>query len=147
MNISQILDLPREERSRWLRAIPLTREYVFGCLEEDAIRFIRRTIVRCGGTWREEYCPPGLAVVATFRTPAGMRAATLALIHWQNESLRTRYDQGEMAAAWWGEPIENLMIDETFAHFSAVPALSFEIVNMITIGEIKTRRPNHPIRG
>lgn len=141
MTLSEMLDLPREERSKLLRAIPLTREYVFGCLDGCFIQHIHRVITRCGGVWRDEYCHPGLAVVATFRTSAGMRACTLDLIHWQNCQTRENYTVGLPGE---DEIIESLMLDETFARTSVVPALCFEEVSFLG-PEVRRSRPLHPI--
>ena len=131
MRLSEILDLPREERSRYLAAMPLTREYVFGCLDQCHVQFVKRTITRNGGVYRAEYATPGVAFVATFRSFRGMRKCTLDLIHWQNV----------------GEAVSALLLDETFARFSPVPALEFEVVNAIHPGPVRTSRPRHPVRG
>lgn len=147
MNISQMLNLPREQRSKLLAALPLTRCYVFGCLELSSIHFTRRTIVRNGGTWRELYAPPGLAVTATFRSYSGMMQATRALAHWLNESIRKAHTDIYGFRAGHEPEVEwSLLYNDDFGNGGpSVPALSFEIVNAIQ--PISTRHRAHPIRG
>lgn len=146
LNVSQMLDLPKEQRSIFLRALPLTREYVFGCLEHWDIRHIRRVITRNGGVYREIYCTPGLAVSATFRTYAGMMQATRDLVHWLNARLRKSWSEGLLSCS--EGHLTELLYDEEFAHRGAVPALTFEIVNAIDYSlPLTSHRPAHPVRG
>lgn len=141
MNLRAMLDLPKAERSIYLAALPLTRCYVFGCLDECNIKFIRRVITRNGGVWRELYAPPGLAVTATYRTWNGMMAGTRALVHWQNESIR-HVDAGLPENQW-----SHLLLNDDFGLIPDIPALKFEISNCIHVGPAKVRAPSHPIRG
>jgi len=141
MNLSSMLDLPKGERSRYLAAIPLTRTFDFGCLEPNAIHFIRRTIVHNGGTWREAYFCQGLSVTATFRTHRGLINATRALAHWLNEGIRATTSQ---------EAIEEfgLLYGDELARPGFVPALEFEVVNAINChNEVTRKKPHHPIKG
>ena len=135
MNLSQMLDLPKEIRSKYLAAIPTTRSYDLHCAEQNQIHFIRRVITRNGGVWRETYHHFGLTITATFRSTSGMRQATLQIIHHFNQDTRKNND-----AAFSDYMLQDLMLDETFARTSSVPALSFEVVS--SLGAF---RPRHPI--
>lgn len=141
MNIATMLDLPKAERSRYLAAMPLTRCYVFGALDQCFIKHVRRVITRHGGTWSELYAMPGLAVTATFRSHAGMMAATRELVHWLNRYERAAHRAMDMC-------YEPCLYTEDFGTIATVPALRFEITNAIDRHRpVRITKPTHPIRG
>lgn len=144
MNIGEMLDLPRTERSRYLAKMPLTRTFVMGCLDESSVRFFRRTIVRHGGTYREVYRAPGVFWVATFRSPRGMRECTQALVRHLNQDLRRSQEvHGHIP----DEDFAELLYNENFAqNFGDVPALEFE-VDVRLPHKTEQRRDFHPVTG
>jgi len=142
MNLREMLDLPKTERSRYLAKMPLTRTYVLGCVETNTIRFFRRTIVRHGGTYRECYRVPGVFWVATFRSHKQMNACTRALIAHLNLDLRR---SNELHGHISEEELSDLLYTEEFGqNFGDVPALEFEIDSWIT-EDRRIRRGFHPV--
>ena len=87
MRLSQMLDLPVEERRLYLHALPLTRVYVADCLETSAIKHIRRLITRHGGVYRECYRYPGVFWVMTFRKHGQMLACIRAIAAWEYQMI------------------------------------------------------------
>lgn len=144
--VREMLDLPREERSRYLAVLPLTRTFVFGAMEESSIKFFRRMIVRHGGTYRECYRTPGLYWVATFRTPRGLRECTLAIVRSLNAELRK---SAELHGHLLPEEVDEMMVTsrDVAQNHGDVPALSFE--RDVWIGDRPRRRESgfHPITG
>jgi len=146
MNVSELLDLPKAERSRYLRMFPTTRTFVFHCMEPHEIQFVRRMITRYGGIYREVYCRPGVYWVATFRTHRARIECTAALVAWLNKALMATH---EMHRCLTDAEIEEMRYtSESIAHTGDVPAIKYEIVNAIQIHEpVTTKTPNHPIKG
>lgn len=144
MTLTEMLDLPRAERSRHLAAIPLTVGYTFWAMEDASIRFVRRTIVRHGGTYRECYRMPGVFWVATFRDQKGMRRCTTALVKWLNDGLRKSQHLHEHLTP---EEFEEMLYSSaSFPTREVVPSLAFEKDVWIT-AERRVVSGFHPITG
>lgn len=142
LSISAMMDLPKQERSKYLAMLPLTRTFVYGCLEYWCIRSIRKMIVRHGGTFREEYWFPGLSVTATFRDHKSMVAASRALAEWENDGIKKGLPRPQDYEGLLNDP-------ETYGtEHKAPPALTFCIVDGIHHNRpVRVYKMNHPVKG
>lgn len=139
--VSQMLDLPKQERSRYLAALPFTRTKAFWAMEGCHHKFIRRLMRKHGGIWRENYCMFGLSMVATFRNIAGMNGFAKDVCDWYNADLRKSHElhghikEEELADLLW-KPSEFWM------QAADVPALEFGVENFLG-DEPRIYRTNH----
>lgn len=143
--IGEMLDLPKNERSRYLAKLMVTRTYVFDVMERAPIHFIRKTIVRCGGVYRECYRNPGVYWVATFRDQRSMQRCTRVLTRWLNRQLR---ESAELHGHLLPSEVEEMMYGPTFGEgFHDVPALEF--TRDVWIGSQPRRVTTgfHPVEG
>lgn len=145
MNLSEMLDLPPDERRPYLHALPLTRTFVFGCMEGHDIRHIRRVLTRSGAVFREVYRFPGVYWVATFRDHEGRRRATEELVSWMNEALR---ESARLHGHLSEDEIADLLYTTDFAQTGDVPVFRFEKDIWIDHRQPQViTRHSHPIRG
>lgn len=129
MTVREMLDLPPEERSRYLAAIPLTISYTMDCLDGQYVLDFRHILLDHGGVYREVYGPYGMYWVVTFKTQADMRACTRALVDWLNEELETSHALHHHITR---EDLDEMRYHTaTFARPEKVPALEYEIVDAI----------------
>lgn len=140
--IREMLDLPKAERSAYLAKIPLTRTYVFGCLEGWDIRHIRRVVTRHGGTYRMEYHYPGLAVIATFRTHRGLLACGRDLAEWMNKAIR---ESEPPDSPWLADMLYSP--EDIGQPCDGPPALRFETISYLQWGSNEPNTGFHPIYG
>lgn len=125
ITMGQMLDLPKEERSKYLAMMPLTRTYVYNCIEGNLIMHIRKVIMRHGGIFREEYHYPGLSMTATFRDKKSMIACSCALAEWENEGIKMGLPRPQDYEGLLADPL-------TYGtEHKDPPALCFSIVNAI----------------
>lgn len=143
ITVSQMLDLPRDERSRYLRAMPLTRTFVFDCLEPWHIRHVRRVITRHGGVYREVYAAPGVFFVATFRAHRGLLACARDVAAWLNDQAKTEYAAADALGLDLPDSCLSVTATDVAKSHGDVPALAFE---RIGLGGASVR-PAHPIMG
>lgn len=127
--VSEMMDLPREERSRYLAALPLTRSKSFWAMDGCQHKFVRRLLVRHGAIFREHYCMWGLSVTATFRTQRGMNGFAKDFCKWHNDQVRATNAE---EAGLDEETLQDRLWNSTefwMGEIQAPPALTFAVEN------------------